>query len=119
MENATCDYNVLYNIYVPKGKRWHKIVEIKDTNKYDDIVQIIEKIRAENKRFKVTVGRTPILHFNNGKISTMMCGPCYDIYKYHCTQFGCCLPALICNSIRNDRRFNIKSFTELKEECKL
>lgn len=115
MENVICDYRVLYNIYAPKGKRWRKIMDVKDTDKYDDIVQIIDKIIADNKRFKVTVGRVPILHFNNDKISTMMCGPCYDVYKYRCTQFGCCLPALICDG----RRVNLISFIELRKECKL
>lgn len=115
MENVICDYKVLYNIYAPKGKRWYKICSVKDTDKYDGVVQLVEKIIAENKRFKVTVGRVPILHFNNGKISTMMCGPCYDVYKYRCAQFGCCLLALICSG----RRFNDISFTELRKECKL
>lgn len=115
MENVTYDYNVLYNIYVPRGKRWRKIMSIKDTDRYDDIVQTINKIIIENKRFKVTVRHMPILHFNKSEISTIMCGSCYDVYKYRCTQFGCCLPALICNG----RRFNAISFTELGKECKL
>lgn len=116
METATCDYNVLYNVYVPKGKRWHKILVIKDTDKYSDIRESVEILIATNNRFKVMVGRYPVLHFNSTHLSTMFCMDCYKAYKIsQCTEIGCCLVANICNG----RKYDTKTFDELRKECKL
>ena len=116
METATCDYRVLYNIYVPKGKRWHKILVFKDTDKYSDIMKSVGTLIATHNRFKVMVGRYPVLHFNGTYLSTMYCVDCYKAYKIdRCRDVRCCLVANICD----ERKYYTKNFDELRKECRL
>ncbi len=116
METATCDYKVRYDIYVPRGKRWHKVLVLKDTDRYSDITKSIETLIATNNRFKVMVGHYPILHFDGTYLSTMLCVDCYKAYKINrCGDVWCCLVATICNG----RKYRTKTFNELRKECKL
>lgn len=116
MENVTCDYKVRYDIYAPKGKKWHKILVIRDTDKYTDIVKSVETLIATNNRFKVMVGHNTVLHFNGRHLSTMFCVDCYKAYKINkCSEIGCCLIARICNG----RKYDVKTLDGLRKECKL
>lgn len=116
MENATCDYKVQYNIYIPKGKRWYKIGSIIDTDRYYDITKFVETLIEANSHFKVMVGCYTILHFNGAHLSVMSCIDCYKAYKInYCMEVNCCLVATICNG----RKYNAKTLDELRKECKL
>lgn len=116
METATCDYKVRYDVYVPRGKRWHKILVIKDTDEHADIEGSVETLIATNNRFKIMVGHYPVLHFNGTHLSAIFCNDCYKAYKINkCNDVGYCLVANICNG----RKYDTKTFDELRKECKL